>query len=201
MVYAVAHKKIILMDVDGVLRDVVAKCCQIYKRDFDPKSTVTPEDITDWGIDQFFPKLPEARMIFFREYADEVFTDSDPYEPEVAEYMAMIKEGNELIIATDQWNGNGKYTLQWLENQRIPYDGIFISPNKALLNGDIALDDRLKNLVSYRDSGITAVCMERPWNKARWDRENGKSVHNLYEFNLLIHKLKNRDHELADYGW
>jgi 5'(3')-deoxyribonucleotidase len=183
------EKKVIKVDVDGVLRDLMAKCCFIYKRDIDPKSTATPNDIVDWDFDPVFPKLPEAHKVFFGEYAGELFLLSDPYETEMAKYMGMIKEEGEVIIATDQPNGAGKYTLEWLENNRVPYDGIFISSHKTLLKGDIALDDRLKNLELYRKEGTIAVCMERPWNHGRW---NGPIVHSLSEFYLFLQDLKQK---------
>jgi 5'(3')-deoxyribonucleotidase len=181
------NKRVILIDVDGVLRDLMLKCCQVYRRDIDPQSTVTPENIVNWDIDPFFPKLPEAHKIFFGQYAEEIFPDADPYEAEMAEYMAMIKAEGEIIIATDQPNGLGRYTLDWLASQRVPYDGIFISANKTLLKGDIALDDRLKNLELYQQEGILAVCMDRPWNHGRWA---GPTVKGLHGFYLLLQDLK-----------
>jgi hypothetical protein len=185
-------KEVILLDVDGVLRDLMRYCCMIYKRGIDPQSTATPKDIVEWDFDPVFPKLPQAHKVFFGPYAEELFSEAEPYDPAFAQCVAELKEGNELIIATDQFNGNGIYTLGWLDRYKVPYDGIFISPNKTLIKGTVALDDRLKTLNMYKDAGIYAVCMNRPWNEGRWD---GPLVHDLNGFYLLLQDLKNAEME------
>lgn len=177
------REKVILVDVDGVLRDLMRKCCEIYKRDFDPGSRVTPEDILTFDIKPYFPRLENADLTFFSEYADEAFPEAEPYELEISDYMAMINEMGEVVIATNQFKGNGKYTLEWLDNYRVPYRGIFISPNKTLLKADFAIDDKISTLEAYRKAKIDAVCMERPWNRGGWD---GPVVHSLHEFRMYL---------------
>jgi len=195
----------ILLDNDGTLRDIFSPCIGIYKREYDPQCTLTAADIKNYDMRQYFPKLPldkdglpDIETVFFTEHAEEVFQDALPYEVEVAEILAQIRQdfNAETYLVTLQKRGNEKYTLNWLENYNIHLDGIMLitydekncTKNKDIIRGEVALDDYIRNLEDYAKVGTIPVCFDRPWNQD-W---SGKRVKSLYGFYLLLQDLKRK---------
>ncbi len=175
----------VLVDLDGSTRNILDRCIFVYKRDVDPSCTLTHDDITHWGMSEFFPKV-EVRDFFFREHAQEVFAEALPYDENLTEVWGRLAARYEMYVVTDQRPENIKFTLQWVERYNLPYAKMVFTDDKAGVGGHVGLDDKVEILEAYRSSGILPVCMKRPWNE-RW---NGYKVNSLGGFEAYISLLR-----------
>jgi len=186
----------LLIDVDGVLRDIVSQIINIYKSHFDPSADIHHDDINLWYMNSFFPKAPDIINTFFIEYAQDVFEHALPY-PGAVGAMRRLYERHHIHIVTNQFPGNEIYTLNWLSNWNIPYHDITFTGDKTQVIGDILLDDKLETIEAITQSSIPnvgfAVLMSRPWNRG-W---TGITVNDIKEFELFVNLLSQME-EIAN---
>lgn len=76
-----------------------------------------------------------------------------------------------------------KATIDFLEDNNIPYDDLLIMQKKHLVKTDILLDDALHNLNSFKYGA--PVCFNQPWNQ----EYSGYRVHDWLEFETFINGL------------
>lgn len=98
-------KKIIKIDVDGVLRDMLSMMCEIYNECYN--ENVKPEDIKNYDVDVSFPKCKEvdeisAKYFFFNEKEYEVYNCANVL-PKAKEAIDILHNlGYYIIIVTKQ---------------------------------------------------------------------------------------------------
>ena len=152
------------VDVDGVLRDNLGIMVDLYNKGFDESMTV--DDVKHFEVTKSFPKFTEhgidGRKFFFQDYADEIFLNAEPCQGAISA-MEILKEHGTVVIVTNQIGIDNKVrTLQWLEQNRIPYDSILFSQEKFLLNCNVMIDD---NTAFFHGSPASkAVVIEAPYN-------------------------------------
>ena len=152
------------VDVDGVLRDNLGIMVDLYNKGFGESMTV--DDVKHFEVAKSFPKFAEhgidGRKFFFQDHADEIFLNAEPCQGAITA-MEILKEHGTVVIVTHQVGINNKVrTLQWLEQNRIPYDSILFSQEKFLLDCDIMIDD---NTAFFHGSPASkAVVIEAPYN-------------------------------------
>ncbi len=161
----------LILDIDGVLRDFVAKAFEIYTRDFDPDSKLKIDDIKGFDLKPYFIKLPYSIETFCKTYDEELYFESMPYEDNVQEIVQQLQEKYFIHIVTHQFKGSEIQTLRWLEKYNIPYDAISFSKDKTLIEGYLIVDDGAHNLDDFLKLDRKAVCISRPWNEF-WRLEN-----------------------------
>lgn len=176
----------ILLDVDGVLRNIVDKMIEVYKKYYDPDATVTHSDVTEWDMDRLFPKAPKGvRQTFFVDHAQEVFEESEPYGTDLGAITHELGKRHKIYIVTHQYPGNEGFTKRWLEKYDVYNNGIVIAKDKRIMKGDIALDDGLHNLEAYASIHVLPVAYNQPWNVGWY----GMKVDNLSQFKNLVDLL------------
>jgi len=188
----------LLIDVDGVLRNIYQQLIWIYKSEFDPVANISVEDIKEWDISPVFPKVTDPKETFFRRFAREVFLFAPPY-PEAPQVMRQLSKDHHIHIVTNQYPGNEHYTIEWLIKWGIPYHSITFTSEKQYIEGDIILDDNLghiRRVVEKKEPCVDlAVLMERPWSTGY----NGLIVRNMEEFgNFVYHLVKIEDLYMED---
>lgn len=175
-------KKIIKIDVDGVLRDMLPKMCECYNAYF--RDNISPNDIKSYDTNVTFHKCKE---ILGRDASDWLFQDngyeiynSSPMCYKAKEAMDMLKEmGYFVIIVSHQKSYlNQLDTINWLGNHGIHYDSICFTPDKSLIVGDIMVDDNLEFLAQCENNNEQLICVKAPYN------ENDKylTVESLYHY-------------------
>ena len=109
--------KIIKIDCDGVLRDMLPAMCCIYTDYFD---CLNPDDITDYDINKIFTKCKDPYKFFFDTHAKHIYLNSQKCE-KAKEAMDLLHEkGYHIIIVSNQPTfENQLYTLQWLKDNEI----------------------------------------------------------------------------------
>jgi 5'(3')-deoxyribonucleotidase len=176
------YKKIIKIDVDGVLRDMLPKMCECYNAYF--RDNISPNDIKSYDTNVTFHKCKE---ILGRDASDWLFQDngyeiynSSPMCYKAKEAMDMLKEmGYFVIIVSHQKSYLNQFdTINWLGNHGIHYDSICFTPDKSLIVGDIMVDDNLEFLAQCENNNEQLICVKAPYN------ENDKylTVESLYHY-------------------
>ena len=169
-------KKIIKIDCDGVLRDILPSMCMVYNDHYD--DNLTPEDITDFDIDKIFTKCPNPYEFFFKEHVNFLYSNS-PKCKKSKEAMDLLHEkGYYIIIVSSQPSFENKYyTLNWLKDNDIYYDSICFTKEKQLITGDIVVDDYGKNLSKCNE--LEKILIDAPHNK---NEMLYKRYGNLFEY-------------------
>lgn len=159
---------IIKIDVDGVIRNINEKMCEIYNQLFNEKITV--EDIFDYDVEKVFKRIKEkfgmtAVDYFFSWEAREVFLGSEPYTG-VREAIQKLRDaGHKVVIVTWQFNLQNKYyTLMFFEKNKIPYDDICFTRDKWMIQGDWLIDDNPEFIADERDKS-SKIMINMPYNK------------------------------------
>lgn len=159
------NKLDIIIDCDGVLRDIVSKTLEIYKREVDPKSKSEYFDVDTYDMKKAMP-LVNVTDFFYRSWrAEEIFTESKPYEKDIVETLLKLQKEFRIHIASHQYKGNEQYTINWLEKYSIPYDSITFTPDKSIIKADFIVDDYPKNLESICKDSCLPILMDQPWNR------------------------------------
>jgi uncharacterized HAD superfamily protein len=158
---------IIKIDVDGVLRNSFQTMCDVYNRDFD--TNMTTNDITDYNCSVSFPLIEQnmdisANEYFFWVHADEVFLG--PAYPGAAESIKRLHDaGNRIEICSYQPSVIcQRLTLDFLEREKILYDGIHFTSDKWLVKSDYIIDDNPDFITDEREEA-RKICITHPFNK------------------------------------
>lgn len=174
-------KKIIKIDCDGVLRDLLTQMCNVYNEHYN--ESINPNDVIYFETEKIFTKCLEIDDIhpdewLFQKNSYKLFLDS-PVLPNVREALSLLREkGYYIIIVTNQVSLCNKIdTLMWLEDNGIYYNSIFFTNEKNLIKGDIIVDDNTFNLNMCE--GERKICINAPYNK---DIEGYERYDSLYDF-------------------
>ena len=169
-------KKIIKIDCDGVLRDMLPSMCMLYNDYYEDE--LIPEEITDFDVNKIFTKCPNPAEFFFNEHADYVYLNSPKCE-KAKEAMDLLHEkGYHIIIVSTQPSfENQYYTLQWLKDNEIYYDSICFTKEKGIIMGHIVVDDYPVNLIKCHE--LEKIMIDAPYNK---NEKRFKRYNNLYEY-------------------
>jgi 5'(3')-deoxyribonucleotidase len=183
-------KKIIKIDVDGVLRDMLSMMCEIYNKCYN--ENLKPEDVKDYDVDVSFTKCKEedgisAKYFFFNEYAYEIYNCADVL-PKAKEAMDILHNlGHYIIIVTNQESYLNKHdTLVWLDNNDIYYDSICFTDRKDLVHGDIIVDDN-PEFLDMCDDNEKKILIDAPYNK---NIDKYQRFNSLYEYARFLEKIK-----------
>jgi 5'(3')-deoxyribonucleotidase len=159
--------KIIKIDCDGVLRDLLTQMSNVYNEHYN--ESINPDDVINFETEKTFTKCLEIDDIhpnewLFQKNSYKLFLDSSPL-PKAKEAMSLLhKKGYYIIIVTNQVSLINKTdTLLWLEDNGIYYDSIFFTDKKNLIKGDIIVDDNIDNLNMCDDE--RKICIKAPYNK------------------------------------
>ena len=165
------------VDIDGVLRDLVKSCVDIYNENFNSNRTV--ESVTKYSMADSFPDVPEPQKWFFQDHSKEVFLDSEVIH-KAKESIDMLRElGNVIIITFQESYKNKLHTLEWLEKNKFNYDGLCFMKNKELLDADFLIDDNQEFLINFlnKNESKCGILIDAPYNL--------KVNEKLYNKNLL----------------
>lgn len=170
------NKKVIKIDCDGVLRDMLPKMCTLYNFFYD--ADLTPEDVTKYSVNDVFTKCPNPEEFFFKEHVGIIYLDS-PLCERAKEAMDLLHEkGYHItIVSTQPTTDRQFYTLQWLIFNEIYYDSICFTNEKQIVTGDIIVDDYVKNLSVCQEP--EKILIDAPYNR---DETRYKRFNNLYEY-------------------
>lgn len=155
-----------LIDVDEVLRELLANMISLYNSNFN--DTKTYQEIKNFKVEVSFPKIYEntgitASQWFFQNKGEDLFLNSPPF-PHIKEDIETLKKYGEVIIVTYQKSYINKHqTLEWLEKNGIEADGICFVKDKTIICGDFFIDDNDWNFIGCNSKH--GILIKAPYNE------------------------------------
>lgn len=181
------QQKVIKIDCDGVLRDLLPGLCELYNNSF--TCSITPENIKEYDLSKTFIKCMEIDGMlpnkwFFQEHGHIILRNA-PALPKAKIAMDILhKKGYYIVIVSHQSCGaNQLATIEWLDSHQIYYDSICFTNQKDIVKGDIIVDDNVEFLNMCPDE--RRICIKAPYNVGKHKYEE---FDNLYDF---VQTLKN----------
>ena len=135
----------ILIDYDDVLFPLIPNWVEALNNKHG--TNVSPDDITDWNIAQFFPNLTHKQV--FEPLGRSEFQHSrKPYPNSVEAVSNLIANGHEVKIVTATHYNNVKSKAECLLKHFpfLSWDDVIITSNKQSIKGDVLIDDAPHNL-------------------------------------------------------
>ena len=152
--------KVIILDIDDVVIDLVGIWLKLYNHDF--KDNLTKEQITEWNIAKFVK--PEATQAIYAYVQDgEVFRTAKPIKGAIESIKEIISWQNcRIVYVTAGDPMDAKYNL--LCNYEIIFsEKDFISArDKSLIRGFSILDDKYSNVANFKGK---KYLFDQPWNR------------------------------------
>lgn len=174
-------QKVIKIDCDGVLRDLLPKMCEVYNSRF--KCKIKAENVLEYDLSKTFTKCMDIVGVSPNEWFFNVLgTTVNFYSkmfPNVKKAMKLLHEKGYYIIIVSYQNSfqNKIDTINWLLCNNIYYDSICFTDRKNLISGDIIVDDNIEYLDMCNEE--RKICINAPYNKGKHSYECYDS---LYEF-------------------
>lgn len=132
-----------------------------------------PAEIADELLDLFVDK--------------EVYNCLQPYKGAVRVIKMLVEQGNEIYVATSTDVRNMEWKEELLQKYFpfIPKNNLIRIHNKALLNVDILIEDKLDNL---QNTFADRVCFDQPWNQDD-DFDYVYSVYRVHHWGEIINVI------------
>ena len=160
------------VDLDGVCSDFYGRMREIaaewFERDID---TLTPDvsyGLPEWGIKD------EEQYNSLHRFAvtqRDLFKTS-PMIPGARKYLRQLSdEGARVRIITHRLfihffhNAAVSQTIDWLDEQGIPYWDLCFMKEKEQVGADIYVEDAPKNIVNLRSKDLFTICFANSTNK------------------------------------
>jgi 5'-nucleotidase len=167
----------LLIDMDGVLCDLVGKWFAVYNREHN--DAIRLEQMTHWGPHLYARK---GKAIYRYLTQPGFFRDLAPIPGAIAGMRKLHAWGHELVIVTAAKNGH-RDKMEWVHEHLpfLPPGNIVFAHRKELVRGDVMFDDAPHNLLAFAPYGLP-VAMDYPYNQGA----PGMRVRSWSEFLQLI---------------
>ncbi len=166
----------IFLDLDGIIRDFVAGCINLFDLD-----NCTHEDITGWGVigDIACKKYGLSNDGFWESMPSNFF-EHLPKTEHAEHVLALMRPLNPTILTTPSPNGAGS-TQRWIRRELPDFfnkEKYLIGPDKSSCahSGSLLIDDSDENCINFTMNGGDVITFPRPWNKI------GKTVKNPIDY-------------------
>lgn len=179
----------ILFDIDDVLYPCVDTIRDYLVSDYEYTLDELPTPST-WDIHKHWGMSHEKLWNLVSQGVNEghIFAVGKPI-PGSAEAVRSLKdEGHKIHLVTARVGGDRglseRWTVEWLNDNNIPYDSLTFSQDKTIIPVDFALDDRAENFTAL-NLHCRAFLMDQPWNQhVRTDYR----VHDAQQFVFEVHR-------------
>jgi uncharacterized HAD superfamily protein len=180
-------KRCLLLDIDGVIGDLVSASCKLINEHFG--TNFTSQYATDYALS--FLNLDERVWLSEAWYSTPVLGCLELY-PGVKDALSLLsKSFDYIIVATDRESCVFEITRRWLNFSGIPYNRLFVQPDAKLAavatlpdSCEILLIDDKPTQFLLNDKRITAKVPNRTFNQLpEYDSFR------FYSWNELINSL------------
>ena len=162
----------IILDLDDVLANLRESLCQTLAQA--ASSRLHWRDWRHYDLRQHYPTVADRLEPLL--IAARTLEICQPEPGAAAATQALGRLGfNVLIITARGWHPRGEtLTRDWLNDHKIHHDELAVVPlgsNKLEALSPthkvaLAVDDHPSHVAQYRQAGIRALLMDRPWNAA-----------------------------------
>lgn len=150
----------IAIDFDDTLFPTMERVLELYNKRHNTNIEVS--NITAYSLyENFSTDIADELIELF--VNKDVYNNLQPYKGSVRAIKTLVEHGHEVYIATstDVRNMEWKEDLIQKHFPFIPKNNLIRIHNKALLNVDVLIEDKLENLIqTFADR----ICFSQPWN-------------------------------------
>ena len=183
----------IAIDFDETLFPTLTKVVELYNKKHDTNLELS--QITTYNLhDSLSAEVSDELLELFVD--KETYSSLQPYKGAIRAVRTLVEQGHEIYIATSTDVRNMEWKEELLQKYFpfIPKKNLIRIYNKALLNVDVLVEDKMENLTqTFADR----ICFNQPWNI-----DEGKDfaysiyrVHNWGEINNVINTIERKNKE------
>lgn len=183
----------IAIDFDETLFPTLEKVIDAYNKKH--STSIELAKITTYNLHESLPvEVADELLELFVEKS--IYDSLQPYKGAVRAVKTLIEQGHEIYVATSTDVRNMEWKEELLQKHFpfIPKKNLIRIHNKALLNVDVLVEDKMDNLTqTFADR----VCFNQPWNV-----DEGKDyaysiyrIHHWGEIINIINELERKDKE------
>lgn len=169
------------IDFDETLFPTLDKVIELYNK---RNSThIELSQITTYNLHESLPvDVSDELLDIFVE--KDVYSSLQPYKGVTRAVKALVEQGHEIYIATSTDVRNMEWKEELLQKHLpfIPKKNLIRIHNKALLNVDVLVEDKLDNLKS---TFAERICFDQPWNRDV-DSDYVYSIYRIHHWGEII---------------
>jgi 5'(3')-deoxyribonucleotidase len=175
---------IILLDLDGVIIDLVKGVCEWFNVPHEP------EKVTHWDA---FPEITNTTSEeFWSSIKMPNFWEGLEFYPDAKNFISELQKHGKVVLCTSPAYGCAGYKQNWIQ-KNLPeffYSGDYIiTPNKenCAHQNTLLIDDSDNNCKKFRHAGGHTLLYPQPWNDDRKTKVNKNDLilsELKYDFNF-----------------
>ena len=151
----------VLVDLDDTIEDLLTAWIHALNEKFD--RDVDPEHVRFWDVLEYYPGLSKSDIYSVFDW-DNFWSNVRP-KPGAVEYLKrLIDDGHKVYIVTATHYINLQVKMEEVLFKYFPYikwDHVIITQDKAMIDGDVIIDDGVHNHLRKRRLN---VLMDAPHN-------------------------------------
>ena len=153
--------KTILVDID----DTIENLCEAWIDNLNRKygTTVKLEDVTDWNVHKYFPKITKEQL-FEPLHSDEFWKEVKPKEGAAHYLHKLIDDGYNVFLCTSTHYDTVKPKFEYVIKKYFPFikwERVIICSYKQMIRADYLVDDGVHNLIQ---GGYKKILFTAPHN-------------------------------------
>lgn len=175
------------VDIDGVLNNFHTAVSKVIKKQF--HKDVDP---TNYDLFKGIQISDSGRKAFLKDHMEQI-NEETQLEWRVVEYLSRIQREYEICIITARSYDIAKETIEWLNNNAIPYDDVYFNSGEKIdvcqwLNTEWMIDDSPWNIRKLNKNKIKCMVFDQPYNSTVKETEYTTRVSSWQEiYEILFH--------------
>lgn len=184
----------IVINFDNTLFPTTERVIELYNKKHDTNLELS--QITTYNLHDCLPvEVADELLELFVD--KETYSGLQPYKGAVRAVKTLVEQGHEVYVATSTDVRNMEWKEELLQKYFpfIPKQNLIRIHNKALLNVDVLIDDKLDNLKN--NTLVDRVCFNQLWNIDN-DADYVYSIHRIHhwgELNNVINTIERKERE------
>ena len=184
----------IALDFDETLFPTMERVLEIYNKRHN--TNIELSNITAYNLyENFSADVADELLELFVD--KDVYSGLQPYKGAVRAIKTLVEQGNEVYIATSTDVRNMEWKEELLQKHFpfIPKKNLIRIHNKALLNVDVLVEDKLDNLIqTFADR----VCFNQPWNIDD-DADYAYSIYRIHHWGEIINVINTIERRMKEW--
>lgn len=157
----------ILIDVDGVVADMIGSIFEEINRELPNEPLLHPEIIKEWTFMDFL--TPAQEVLALDIMARKGFARSLDVLPQSHQAIDMLRSaGHDVVWVTAPYSGSETWAhdrTEWLKDNFDPDIPLVTTSSKEFVDGDVLIDDKPLNIQLWEmRRKKTGILFEQPWN-------------------------------------